>query len=246
MLALIRMDWTLNRRILLPLTPIFMLQVAMVFTHGLQGLLAAAFMPAALLMLIPVFQNLNDSVEPFLLALPVSRTRIVLARYLTATAALTLTLAAFLILGGVGHRLGFLWAQDMRLPDLVTGLSLQGLFLATVLFLYLPFQFRFEGDLAVSLFAASLGAGLGLIGLVAGWHGFQEGGLALLNRLLDDPAALARALALVPALGAISLGLSVHAYRRRIRRTGAPAVLPTLWLGLVLALFAEAGRVALR
>ncbi len=246
MLALIRMDWTLNRRILLQLTPLFMLQGALAFAHGLQGLLAAAFLLAALLMLIPVFQNLNDSVEPFLLALPVSRTRIVVARYLTATAALTFTLAAFLVLGGLGHRLGFLWAQDMRLPDLVTGLGLQGLLLATVLFLYLPFHFRFEGDLAVSLFAASLGAGLGLIGLLAGWHGFQEGGLALLNRLLDDPTALAGALTLLPAMGAVSLGLSIHGYRRRIRRTGAPAVLPALWLGLVLALLAEAGRVASR
>lgn len=246
MLALIRMDWTLNRRILLQMTPLFALQAALAFVHGLRGLMAAAFMPAGLVMFIPVFQNLSNPVEPFLLALPVSRTRIVVARYVTAAGALTLALTAFLVLGGVGHRLGFHWAQDLRLTGLLEGLGLQWLTLATTLFLYLPFHFRFEGDLAVSLFATSLVGGLGLIGLVAGWHGFLDGGMALLNHLLDDRAALVGTLALVPVLGAISIGLSAHAYRRRGLRAGAPAVLPVLLLGLVLALLAGAGRAVSR
>ena len=234
MLALIRMDWTLNRRILLQMTPWFLLQSLLAFAHGLRGLLGASFMAAAVLMLIPVFQNLRNTVEPFLCALPVSRAQIVVARYLSVLAVLTLVSLAYLALGWAGHGIGYGWARDMVFQDLATGLALQGLLLATGLFLYLPFHFRFGGDLAVSLFACSLVVGVGLLLLAFGWRGVMDHGLTLLARFLDGGATRMGGIGACLGLGAVSLGISVPAYQRRVRRVHLTFLLPILFLGVVL------------
>jgi hypothetical protein len=239
MLALIRMDWTLNRRIVLQLSPLFLLWSGIV-TMGMRGLLALSFEVAALLMFLPLFQNLRDTVEPFLLALPVSRAQVVGARFISVFGVMVLVFLAIFLLAWAGHRLGYGWARDVQLGDLAVGLGLQGFLLGAGVFLYLPFHFRFGGDLGIGFFLGSLVANLVTLLLICGWRGLLAHGTTLAQRLLDGGAFLAWVAGGWVLVGVLSVGLSIRAYGTRDSARAVPAVLPTLFLWAVLGLLAAA------
>lgn len=242
MFALIRMDWTLNRRILLQVSPLLVLWAGLAIAHGLQGLLMASFLAAAVAMLVPVFQNARESIEPFLLALPVSWAQIVVARYLGALMGLGLALLAYGAFGAAGHALGFAWAQELRLPDLAVGLGFQGLLLAIVLCLYLPFHVWFRGELASGIFAGTLACGLAPMLVVWGFAGTLARMMALLDRVTDGRTlARAGAAGLLP-LALVSLAISLQATRRNGRGFGVSAALPALLVAATLGLLALALR----
>lgn len=232
MLALIRMDWTLLRRLLLPASPAFALVFWLGFTEPRGGgLIMAGYLLALFGMGYPLFHDLGPhTTEPYLCALPVSRGQIVVARYASALAALLIALPLPLALAQVGRQAG-LPVPALPLADLGLGLGLVGLLLGGLLFLYLPFHFRFGGERGLGTFALCL-TGL-LIGLVA-----RAGGPVFLARITQlDFSALERTafrLQMVGGwmvLGAASLALSWHAYRKRTSATQVPAALPFLLLG---------------
>ena len=234
MLALIRMDWTLNRRILLQLTPLFLFYALMAL-GGTRGVVGLGFVLATILMALAVFQNLRDSVEPFVCALPVSRAQIVLARYAVSLTGLALGLALALALGWAVGRLGLRWSQEIDLSIVRAGLGCQGFLLGAVLFLYLPFHFRFGGDRGLGVFAAAGVSCLLAILLAFGVEGTLDRTLALATRLIDDRAFLLGAGIGWLLLGAGSLALAIAGYRRRLSRAPLAPAWPVL---LVLAAFA--------
>jgi hypothetical protein len=241
-LPLVRMDWTLNRRILLQMSPIFVLWIAMGISHGLRGLLGIAFAASALLTGLTLLQNLRDSVEPFLCALPVSRRQIVLARYLSALGVLALSLGCFFLLGWLGQRAGFLWARELPVGDLALGLGLHALTLGAGLFLYLPFHFRFGGDLGLGLFTVTLMACLLSLIALCGWQGLLDRALALLARVLEDRAFTRGLLIAWALLGGASLALSLVAYPRKVTRQPLSPALPVLLCLATFLALAAAGR----
>ena len=178
-----------------------------------------AFLIALFFVVLPLFQYLGPaSIERFLWALPVSRTQIVLGRYLSALAGLALALVLPLSLAWVCRGLGTQAFRQAPMADLVSGLALVGLVWCTVLFLFLPFHFRFGGERGLGYFL-----GTGLIGCIAmvlihGWSlaGMVESFIRFGSTMLDGGTALLRPFLGVLALGAASLGLSVLFYRRRM------------------------------
>lgn len=237
MLALIRMEWTLNRRLLLQLTPLFALFAARM-ALGLSYSLTFYFMLATLLTVLPLCQDLKCGIQPFLCALPVSRGQIVRARYLTAMGALAVAMGVSLALGWAFKVGGAPMWQRVALEDLLLGLGVQGFLLAAGLFLFLPFHYRFGGDLGLGVFMGSLAASLLVILASFGWHGAQERGLALVGLLLEGGRPAGWALLAGLTLGLASLGLSVQAYRKALATVPSPVYLPTLLLALALGLAA--------
>jgi len=228
MFALIHMDWTLNRRLLLQFSPIFLLWTAVGVSHGMQSLLGISFAASLLAMALPVLQNLRDTVEPFICALPVSRRQIVLARYLSASTGMMLSFGFFFLLGWVGHGAGLRWASDILPGDLLAGMGLQALLLSAGLFLYLPFHFRFGGDLGLGLFTGTLLGCLIVLFAICGWQGLLDRTLLLLTRMLEERAFASSVLGAWGLLGVASLGLSLLAYPRRISRRPLSPALPLL------------------
>ena len=218
MLALIRMDWTLSRGLLLKLSPIFALWLAVpVVAHGTGPQLYASFVCAAVLGFLPLGPYLAPgSIEPFLCALPVSRGQIVTARYLSALAGTALGLLLPIAIWGCLGLAGWFHQPRPEARDLALGLCLQAQLLATFTFLFLPFHFRFPGDRGLAWFgAAALGAGALLV-LGLGWGELSHRSLILAQRYLDGGAFLLGAFLALAGLGALSLWLSIRGYRGQI------------------------------
>ena len=217
MFALIRMDWILQRSILLKLSPLFMLWLLAGAAEPLV-LPFIAFLIAVMALIVPMFPYLGPvSIEPFLWALPVSRAQMVVARYLSALGGMILGLTLPLLIAWICHQLGTHQYRQASMTGLVAGMGLQVLVLAVVLFTYLPYHFRFGGDRGIGY---CLGTWLILLVMVYLCFGLSARGLeerlsVIGNALLDGGVALLGACFGTLALGTASLWLSISFYRRR-------------------------------
>jgi len=245
MLALLRMDWTLNRRLLLKASPLFLIFLVAAASAP-QQLLGAGFLIAMVAMCLPLFHYLGPTpIEPFLWALPVSRTQIVVARYLSSLLGLIAGLALPMLVALILHQLRRMGFQEAVVSDLFAGMASIALILAAGLFLYLPFHFRFGGDRGVGYFMASLLGAAVMATILVGWDGMSLVArvFTLSNALLDGGMVLLKWALGVLTLGIVSLTLSVFFYRRRAsQRPWRPRTLITLaasalaLLGLIAAL----------
>ncbi len=237
MFALIRMDWTLCRPLLLRWSPVFLLTLLASLSGSPMGLLG--ILPLAeFAMGYPLFHDLGPrSIEPYVCALPVSRGQIVAARYLSAMGALGGVLVLTLASAWAARGLGFRVLEGLPFRDAVSVLGLMGCLLSALLFLYLPFHFRFGGERGLGLFAATL-LGCLLAALARfGWQSVLRLDFHFMERAYFETGAALGWL----ALGAISLGLSMEAYRRRTSANPLHFALPVLFLlGAMAALAAIA------
>jgi hypothetical protein len=218
MLPLIRMTWTLNRRLLFQFSPLFAMYLAQLV--ALQcGPEPAVFIfmflaIATLTTAIVTLQGLTLPVEGFLLSLPVSRAQVVRAKYVTSLLGLAAGLALPLVTAWTAHGVAPTRVPALG-PDSLGIVPLAGLLLALGLFYFLPFVYHFGPTKGLLFFA------LTLILLPAGalaWkgaHGCLEALLAFGNHILDhSPSTLAFS-AGVLLFDFASLRLSIWAYRRR-------------------------------
>jgi len=223
MLALIRMDWTLSRGYFLRLIPLFLLWLSpLVATHQGPGvLLFSSFLFGTIFPFVTLFPFLAPTtIEPFLCALPVSRGQIVLARYVSALGTMVIGFLIPLALSGFGHLAGL-----ETLPfsgDMAAGAGLQAVILASFLFLFLPFHFRFGGDRGLGYFGATGLVAVIILLVLFGWERIMAQALYLADRFLDGGFfALGGALGAM-ALGATSLALSMRVYGERVKERVAP------------------------
>jgi CubicO group peptidase (beta-lactamase class C family) len=239
MFALIRMDWTLQRRSLLFASPIFLVYLAGGASAPTQ-LIGATFLLAIFASLMPIFPYLGPIThEPFLWALPVSLAHIVAARYVSSLIGLAVALALPLLLAWALHAGGVGPFRGTPMAEMALGVALVGFTFVTVLCLYFPFHFLLGGPKAIAWF---LGSGLALGILVVIWKGWDSFGYLqaffnLGSTFMDSGTKALSALLGVTALGTVSLGLSVAFYRRRASEpTLTPRARVLLMLG-VTALF---------
>ena len=220
MLPLIRMAWTINRRLLIQFSPFL--------GFYLWGLVAAqsesATMPrpfiAAFLMIIAMataiitFQGLTLPVEGFLLSLPVARAQIVRTKYLTSFLGL---------MAGVALPMATSWMAHFMAPGLVPAPSSEALgivgiwtlFLSVGILLFLPFVYHFGPSKGFMIFAITVilipSGGLALEGV----NKSMDILATFLNRLLDQPNFAATTSMGVLLFGLASMGLSTWSYRSR-------------------------------
>jgi hypothetical protein len=218
MVALLRMDWILGRRLLLRLVPLFLLPL-LAANSWETGLLGAAWILALFTLGPPIAQELGPHpIGAFVRALPVSGRRIAAARYLWVLLALAGA--------GVLALLPVLLSRAFHLPgpgrvnpgDLALGLALQEGLLAAVLCLYLPFHFAVGGERGLGEFALSMAVPACALVAAAGPRPLMERCMELGIRLAGGGPALAAAALALAVLGALSLGISLGGARTGWRR----------------------------
>lgn len=235
MLALIRMDWILSRPVLWRASPFLGLILWLGLSTPKGGVLMAAYLLAILCMGYPLFHDLGPhTLEPYVCALPVSRGQIVAARYGSALAALLIALLLPLGLGLAARSLGLNAMEGLPLPDALLGLAALGLILSAVLFLYLPFHFRFGGERGLGAFAASGLAGLLILFVALGGRRLLAHPFGPTLEALERLPVRLGILAAWFGLGVPSLALSWASYRRRLAVRQVPGLLPFLLLAAVL------------
>lgn len=218
MLPLIRMNWVMNRRLLLQLLPLWGFYLWMGVRAQAQGaedlVISTSLLIATLATLIVTLQGLLLPWEGFLLACPVSRAQVVQAKYATCWLALILGSA----LTPATLLLGHLVAPRLlpHLPgDLLAITALAALALGTGLAIFLPFIYRWGSTRGIQAFASLLVVGIGSALI---WRGF-EGSLAMVvngaSHLLAHPRLAWGAGAAVLGLTWGSLQLSIHSHERR-------------------------------
>ena len=217
MRALIRMTWATNRRLLLLMSPLLAFYLSLMVYTQITGngvdLPAIAFTTMFLLLVVSTFQGPTFDVEAFLVSLPVTRSQLVRARYLTSGLGLLAGLALPLTVAGLAHTLlpGHAAAptpQELRATVFLAIVDAVGLFV------FLPLIHTFEPSRGILAFCIAtvlaLGGGLawgGLDGVAALFHFFQD----VLARPLPSLAVGGCLL----ALGLVSLGVSILGYARR-------------------------------
>lgn len=218
MLPLINMAWVLNRRLLLQLSPVFALYLAqLVFvqhTREVTPFIIIALFITYLSTAIVTLQGLTLPVEGFLLALPISRTQVVKAKYATSLMGLAVGLALPLATAWIAHSVAPAWVPPAS-PTAMGIVALGGIFIALGIFLCLPLVYRFgpsKGLMSFTALTILLPAG------ALAWKG-ANGCMDLLeafgNRWLDQPLFALTVLVAVLLLGLGSLRFSVEAYQRR-------------------------------
>ena len=217
MLPLIRMTWTVNRRMLAWLSPLYGLYLYLIVAAAADGdparMLGIASSSAWLLMAIVVFQGLGAPTEAFVLALPVTRSQVVRATYATGLAALALGLLVPILACCAAHAL----TGHVPLPgrEVLAILGLETLAYASVLFCFLPFAYRFGLSRGLAGFTGCLIVLAAVALALKGWTGVRAGLLALAGRALDQPPFALALAAGVVTLGLLSLGVAIRSYRPR-------------------------------
>lgn len=217
MLPLIKMAWVLNRRLLLQGSPLFtfyLAQVLVMLHKGDAPFITIALFITALVTAIATLQGLTLPVEGFLLALPISRTQVVKAKYATSLMGLAVGLALPLATAWIAHSVAPAWVPPAS-PTALGIVALGSVFIALGIFLCLPLVYRFgpsKGLMSFTVLTILLPAGA-LI-----WKGVNSC-MDLLeafgNRWLDQPLFALAVLVAVLLLGIGSLRFSVEAYQRR-------------------------------
>jgi len=219
MLPLIRMTWTINRRIFFQVSPLFAFYFWMMFEAGKQAngvfFVMMAITTGSLLAAIVTLQGILFAFEPFLLALPVDRSQVVRAKYLTSSLSILLGVNLPLVMAGLGHALlprCFPW---MLRAEIVGACAVACLLLLTGLFLFLPFIYRFGSTRGFTGFTLSLAC---LVVLAMGLQGPNKALdmlVAFSERFISSPGFGGAALATTVVLGVLSLSYATRAYRRR-------------------------------
>lgn len=234
MLALIRMDWTLLRPLLFRWSPLFMGMLAMGLAGTRMEVLISGLLLAEFGIGYPLFHDLGPhSIDPYVSALPVSPAQIVGARYLSAGMALLAAFSLPLVAGAVARVFGLKAMPGLAFSDAALGLLLMALLLSSVLFLYLPFHFRFGGERGLGAFAAASLGGLLILFFALGPTRLLPLSLDPFLEVLGRPLLFLGALGAWAHLAAASLQLSMAAYRRRTSLKPLSAFLPFLFLGVV-------------
>ncbi len=218
MLPLIKMAWVLNRRLLLQGSPLFVLYLAQLVIIQHRGevtpFIIIALFITYLVTAIVTLQGLTLPVEGFLLALPISRTQVVRAKYATSLMGLAVGLALPLATAWIAHRVAPAWVPPAS-PTAMGIVALGGIFIALGIFLCLPLVYRFGPSKGLMSFTALT---ILLPASALAWKGVN-GCMDLLeafgNRWLDQPLFALTVLVAVLLLGLGSLRFSVEAYQRR-------------------------------
>jgi hypothetical protein len=218
MRPLIKMAWVLNRRLLLQGLPIFAMYLAQLVVTLHKGdvtpFIIIALFITYLSTAIITLQGLTLPVEGFLLALPISRTQVVQAKYATSLMGLAVGLALPLATPWIAHSLAPAWVPPAS-PTALGIVALGTVFIALGIFLCLPLVYRFgpsKGLMSFTALTILLPAG------ALAWKGVN-GCMDLLeafgNRWLDQSLFALTVLVTVLLLGLGSLRISVEAYQRR-------------------------------
>jgi len=218
MLPLIKMAWVLNRRLLLQTSPLFVFYLAQLIfiQHGgsISLFTTFALVITAVATTMITLQGLTLPMEGFLLALPISRSQVVKAKYATSLMGLAVGLALPLATAWIAHSVAPAWVPPAS-PTAMGIVALGAIFIALGIFLCLPLVYRFGPSKGLTSFTALtilLPAGA-LIG--KGVNGCMDLLEAFGNRWLDQPLFALAVLVAVLLLGLGSLRISVEAYQRR-------------------------------
>lgn len=218
MLPLMRTAWIINRRLLLQFSPWLALYLGMIVNAQCKGdpivMAMVLVVFAILLTVIVTLQGLLLPVEEFILSLPVSRSQVVRAKYLSSLIGLAAGVTLPLLTAWAAHRLapGRVPAMGLEMAGLA-GLCV--LYLASGICLFLPFVYRFGPARGITFFSLSLAA---CFAAGIAWKGRWGCIMALVDfsgRILNNRTfALATAAAVV-ALGLASLLFSIRTYQQK-------------------------------
>lgn len=216
-IALLRHHWTTSRRLLLGLGALLLISLLLLMSqvpHFLASMPLVPFQWSLAIGAIVLLQGLLGPGETFVLALPVSRTQVVQARYLASLLAFAAGLLIPLVLVTLGHlafpsRVGAVGADAWKISGLLFLME------AALVFAFLPFTFSLGGQKGVMAFTLSL---VLVLGSLLAWKGI-DGLVALViqngMRAMDRPAFAAGVSAAVAGLGALSMITSGYVYPRR-------------------------------
>lgn len=219
MLPLIRMNWTINRRILFQVSPLFGFYYWMLFEAGKQAngvfFVMMAITTGTLLAAIVTLQGILYSIEPFLLALPVDRSQVVRAKYLSSSLSILLGVSLPLIMAVVAHAL-FPQSFPLNLRgEIVGACAVACVLLLAGLFLFLPFIYRFGSTRGFTGFTLSLAFLMILAMGIQGPNKAIDTLLTFSERFISSPGFAGTIVAATLGLGVLSLAYATHAYRRR-------------------------------
>lgn len=223
MLALMRMDWTQNRRMLYYLTPLLVFYGSFLFMPAPEGNLFVlriipGFIFPVILSLLVMLQNHTRPIDDWLCALPVSRAQIVLARYANTALAILAGLLIPLLLTLLTNALKLRYLPQVPIHDYLIGLGIPGSFLLIFTLLFLPLYFRFGADKGIGILGAVVVSVGGLLFWRWGYDGFMQRFIDLLTRLMDDGAFRGWMLMGIAVLAGGSIELSLWAYPQRTRK----------------------------
>lgn len=222
MLALMRMDWTQNRRLIFYLTPLWLLWGSCLFmpSPNQDALMMRIFLgfifPLALSLLV-MLQNHTRPIDDWLCALPVSRNQIVLARYASTALAILAGLLIPVLVTLLTNTLAFKYLPHVPMDDYLIGLSLDASFLLVFALLLLPLYFRFGADKGIGILGTVVVSVAGLLFWRWGYEGCMQRFIDLLTRLMDDNAFRGWILVGMVTLAGVSIAFSLWGYPQRKR-----------------------------
>ena len=223
MLALMRMDWTQNRRMLFYLMPLWMLWGSYLFAPlPDQAMLGAriflGFLFPLVLSLLVMLQNHTRPIDDWLCALPVSRAQIVLARYASTALAILVGLLIPLLLTLLTNAMALKSLPRVPMHDYLVGLGIDAAVLLVFGWLFLPLYFRFGADKGLGILGAVIVSIAGWLFWRWGYEGCMQRFMDLLTRLMDDGVFRGWILIGVAVLAGVSIAFSLWAYPQRTQK----------------------------
>lgn len=223
MLALMRMDWTQNRRLILYLTPLWLMWGSYLFAPlPDQAVLGAriflGFVFPLVLSLLVMLQNHTRPIDDWLCALPVSRTQIVLARYTSTVLAILAGLLVPLLITLLTNALALKSLPRVPMHDYLIGLVLVGGGLLAFSLFFLPLYFRFGADKGLGILGAALVSGGAFLFWRWGYEGCMQRFIDLLTRLMDEGTFRGWVMVSLALMAGLSILLSLRGYAPRQRK----------------------------
>jgi hypothetical protein len=217
MRPLMHTAWIINRRLLLQFSPWLALYLWMLVNAQSSGdtMVTAIVLVffALLVTIIVTLQGLLLPVEEFLLSLPVSRSQLVRAKYLSSFLGLSAGLALPLLTGWIAHLVAPGRVPAMSPEVLGTG-GLAAIFLAFGICFLLPFVYRLGPAKGLTISSLTLAL---LLAVSVAWKGRWGCIKALLdfsNRVLESRPFALSVLAGLALFGTASVAFSIWTYRR--------------------------------